>query len=46
MLSQFSYATAAQDLFEESIHDEVGCDAEGVGGLRNSLYQLWNEAAA
>ena len=44
MLSQFSYVAAAQDLFEESIHDEVGCDAVGVGGLRNSLYQLWNEA--
>lgn len=42
-LSQFSYATAAEDLFEESIRDEVGCEATGVG-IRSSLNQLWNEA--
>jgi len=40
---RFSYATAAEDLFEESIRDEVGCEATGVG-IRSALNQLWNEA--
>ena len=42
--SQYSYAKAAESLFEDSIRDEVGCETLAAVGIRSSLGQLWNEA--